>query len=122
MSKDKRKQAYQKGLTAEKVAANYMRLKGYKIIEERYKTSYGEIDLIATKDEYLVAIEVKARPTTGDALHAITPRARKRIEQSILYYISQNPDAAQAAIRFDVIAVSPPLTIHHLDNAWQPEA
>ncbi len=122
MTINKKQIAYDKGVQAEKISAQYLRRKGYIILEERYKTKYGEIDIIAAKDEYIVAIEVKARTTIEAALEAITPRTQRRIEQAMLYYISQNPHHAMAAIRFDAIAFSPPLSIHHLDNAWRPEA
>ena len=39
--------AYQQGLIAEELAANYLQGKGYTILKRRYKTKYGEIDLIA---------------------------------------------------------------------------
>jgi len=122
MPTQNRKKSYEKGIMAEKIAANYLRLKGCKILAERYKTKYGEIDIVASHKEFLIAVEVKARDTIESALESITPRSRKRIEQAILHYIAEYPQYCDAAIRFDVIAVAPPFNIHHLDNAWRPEA
>ena len=45
-SKAHKQKTYDQGVWAEKYAAGYLVSKGYKILEERYKTQYGEIDLI----------------------------------------------------------------------------
>jgi len=114
--------AYQKGVDAEMIAANYLRAHGYEIVQQRYKTNYGEIDLIVTKDQTLAAVEVKTRKTLPDALEAVTPRSRKRIEKALLHFVGQYTEYYQHDYRFDIVAITPPLCIHHLDNAWQPEA
>ncbi len=117
-----KKKTYDKGLQAEKAAANWLRLKGYKILEQRYKTKYGEIDLIITKKNVIAFVEVKARKTEREALESLTPKMQNRIAQAASYYISQN-DVAEYDLRFDLVAVLPPFlgitTIQHLDNAWQ---
>lgn len=108
---------YDWGIKAEKMAALYLKTKGYQILEERYKTSYGEIDIIARKKNLIAFIEVKARQTKEQALESITARMRKRISDSALYYISQS-EAGDDDYRFDVITVSPPFSIEHLEHAW----
>lgn len=119
----KRVAAYEKGLMAEEVAAQYLRAeKGFEILALRYKTRFGEIDLLAQDGEYLVAVEVKARSDVTAALEAVTYRNRRRVEQALLAYVAAYPQYAQAALRFDVVAISALLEIHHLDNAWQAGA
>ncbi len=112
---------YDKGLYAEKVANAWLRLKGYKILETRYKTKYGEIDLIAQKDNMIAFVEVKARPDVAQGLESVTPKAQGRITNSASYYISQK-NLTQNEFRFDVLVVLPSKfgvpQIHHLDNAW----
>lgn len=107
------------GLQAEEYASRYLIENGYKILEHRYKTKYGEIDLIVEKDDILCFVEVKKRQTLDDALFSVDQRTRHRIEQSALFYISQNPKAQDKSMRFDVIAVSKPFLVTHLDNAWE---
>lgn len=124
--KAKKQHSYQKGLFAESTAAMFLRAKGYKILQTRYKTKYGEIDLVACKKQSLAFIEVKARKDKAEAFESVTPRAQKRITQAALHFIAEHPDYNDHDLRFDVIAVIGGITggfkIHHLDNAWQPEA
>ena len=47
MSKAQRQHSYETGVAAEELAGNYLRLKGYEILEKRYKTPVGEIDLFS---------------------------------------------------------------------------
>ena len=125
MTAAKKQKAYERGLEAEKAAAQYLRLKGYKILEQRYKTPGGEIDLIAQKKEDLVFVEVKAHKDQEAALYAVNERSRRRIEAAAGHYISEHDEMAGMAMRFDVIVVPPAthnllgaLSVHHLDNAW----
>lgn len=121
----KRKAAYVKGVEAEGAAANYLRLKGYKILEQRYKTPVGEIDLIAQRGKALVFAEVKAHKREEDSLLAVDAKTRRRIEAAAAYYISMNEAVASWEMRFDVLVVPQnapklltPISIRHLDNAW----
>ena len=116
-----KKQTYDRGLKAESMAALWLRLKGYKILARRYKTKVGEIDLIARKANIICFVEVKARATKEQALESITPAMRQRIERAALYYVSHN-NVTNCDLRFDLVTVTPPFLIHHLDNAWQQAA
>ena len=49
------------GDLGEEIASNYLKKKGYKILERQYKSQYGEIDIIAEHKKTLVFVEVKAR-------------------------------------------------------------
>ena len=49
------------GRKGETLAAWFLRLKGYRILESRYKTPVGEIDLIARRWGTTVFVEVKSR-------------------------------------------------------------
>ncbi len=124
------KRTYQRGMRAEKLAAFWLRLKGYKILENRYKTKVGEIDLIASKNNLIAFVEVKARPSISEALESISPQMRERIIRASEHYLSQNNITA-SDFRFDVVAVTPfkilkiwqkPFFIRHLDNAWVTSA
>ena len=54
--------AYQAGLLYELRAARYVRRRGYRLLNIRYRARDGEIDLIARDGDTIVFIEVKARP------------------------------------------------------------
>lgn len=117
MTEQKRK-TYDHGIIAEGAAEIFLRAKGFEILERRYKTPVGEIDLIARDGEYLVFIEVKGRPTIEEALYAITPRMQARIADTAGHYIASHPEKVGYAMRFDVMAVRLPFSLHHLENAW----
>ncbi len=118
---------YDRGLRAEKFAVMYLRLKGYKILRQRYKTPVGEVDIIAQRKKQLIFIEVKARPSEASALESITPKMRERIERTAAYFLMKENKYNDYAMRFDLIAVTPfslsnSTFIKHLDNAWRPTA
>jgi len=114
---------YAKGVAAEDFAAEYLESQGYKIIERRYKTRYGEIDIIASletkKNKVLCFVEVKARQSREEALAAVTPRSCQRIEKAALFYLSKEPAYVSHDMRFDVVTITRGGEIWHLDNAWQ---
>lgn len=110
---------YAKGIQAEKMARVYLEKQGYKHIHTRYKTKYGEVDLVMGKGNLLCFVEVKARSTEADALEAITPRNRKRIEHAALHFLSEYPEYNEHDMRFDVVTVTGDSSVQHLDNAWE---
>ena len=69
----KKKKAYLKGIWAEKIAGLYLQFNGYTILERRFKTPFGEIDLISRKGSYIIAVEVKTRATYEKAAFSVTP-------------------------------------------------
>ncbi|MEM6834494.1 MAG: YraN family protein [Sphingomonadales bacterium] len=105
MTQDRQRRE-RKGRRAETLAAWYLRLKGYAIIEHRYKSPVGEIDLIARRGNTLVFVEVKARKTVDLALEAITPHQQTRILRAAHYFISQNPAFAHAEQRVDALCLA----------------
>ncbi|MAS86477.1 MAG: YraN family protein [Micavibrio sp.] len=109
--------SYQKGLWAEWLVAFYLRFIGYKILAKRYKTKFGEIDLIARKNNVLIFVEVKARKNQEDGLEAVTLKTQKRIINAAKIFI-QNYEQEVMAIRFDVAAVSAHGIVEHIRNAF----
>lgn len=113
-----RRTSYDKGLWAEWLARLSLRLKGYRIVAQRYKTPFGEIDIVARRGNILAFIEVKYRPAYEDAAYAITPKAQQRISRAAAAFVSAHPDVTDLDMRFDAILISPPLSLRHLDNVW----
>ncbi|MGH1398057.1 MAG: YraN family protein [Alphaproteobacteria bacterium] len=119
------KTAYQKGVDAEGVAERYFKKAKYKVLARRYKTKFGEVDLVLFKDGVVVFVEVKQRRNLEDSLYAITPKNRRRVEQAALYFMSQHEEYADAGMRFDVFVVGwdgDKIVSRHLDNAWEAGA
>ncbi len=117
-----RRRRYKNGLWAEFAAEIFLIVKGYRILERRYKAPVGEIDILAVKNNTLIAVEVKARRDAESALYAVTPKSRERIERAVSYYISRRPQWADKDVRFDVITIKLPFFIAHMDNAWRPRS
>jgi len=114
-----KQKAHRKGHIAEWMAAQFLRLKGYQILESRYKTPVGEIDLLAKKGKSLVAVEVKSRHSLEDAAYSVTPHQKKRIERALLYYLTRKP--SPQSVRFDVVLLSPLKWPCHIQGAWNSQ-
>ena len=117
-----RRRAYLRGRAAERRCALLLRLKGWRILARRYRTPVGEIDLIVKRGKIVAAIEIKARHTLAEALEAVTPRQRRRIERAAAAFLSQHPKWSNLGFRFDVMAVTPWRPPKHVTDAWRPEA
>ncbi len=114
-----------KGAAGEVLAARYLRDNGYDLLGANYRTRFGEIDIIAADDEYIVFVEVKTRAQDAYYLprEAVTADKQRRIIKTALLYLSRYPDPRQP--RFDVIevvtAAGRPMqlvTLNHLENAY----
>lgn len=79
------------GKTGERIAREYLENKGYKIVEQNYRTKYAEIDLLAKKDNALALIEVRTR--TGEQFGApeetINKRKMRKLRMNALAYTSR---------------------------------
>ncbi|MBA8877718.1 YraN family protein [Phyllobacterium myrsinacearum] len=103
----KRHTAYRRGHSAEYFAALALMLKGFRIVERRYRTRLGEIDLIARRGDLVLIVEVKARRTIEQAMDAITGTTARRIESAADLWLARQPDYAKLSLRFDMVAVLP---------------
>ena len=117
-SKSGRRAAYRKGHRAEWLALLALVLKGYRPVARRARNSYGEIDLVVRRGDLIVFVEVKARPSEGEALDAIGYHAQRRIEAAGEQWIAEQPDAADLNWRFDVVAVQPWRWPVHFVDVW----
>ena len=105
------------GRHAETLAALYLRLKGYRILARRVRTSAGEIDIVVRRGRQVAFVEVKARATLAEAATAIGPAAQKRLSRasnSLLGRFCGRNDNA----RCDVVLIRPWRWPVHLAGAW----
>jgi putative endonuclease len=117
-----RQRAERHGHTSETIAALWLRLKGYRILERRLKTHAGEIDLVAAAPFGPVCfVEVKARGLARLAAESVGPTQQTRIARAASLYLAGRPHLARRGSRFDIVAIAPrSLPVHHRD-AWRPE-
>jgi len=94
------------GRQGEEIAAQYLRNKGYDIVERNFRAERGEIDIIARDRETLVFVEVKsARSRTfGNPEDRVDLRKQRQIGKVASAYLLEK-DAEDSDCRFDVIAV-----------------
>jgi len=108
---------WRKGLRAERWATLWLRLKGYSINEQRYKSPFGEIDIIAERSGVMVFVEVKSRKDFLTAKESIKPSQRRRIEKAATLYMAKRQHQGYG-IRFDAMLVVG-WRLTHLKNAWR---
>lgn len=113
------------GKKGEEIAVEYLISKGYKIRERNWSSNHKEIDIIATKDDCLVIIEVKARASSSLAyegpLDAIDRKKQAFLISAANSYIFRNNISMET--RFDIVAVifkGERHTIEHIEDAFYP--
>ena len=113
-----RVEAFRRGLSAESRAALLLIAKAYRILARRWKTPFGEIDIVARRRGVLVFVEVKARASIAEALEAVTERTKERVMGAAELWLARHPQDAAGDIRFDVIVVTPGAMPRHIINAF----
>ena len=94
------------GKQGEDMATEYLRRRGYTILDRNFKARYGEIDIIALDHNILVFVEVKTREDAsfGTPEEAVTPRKLREVVRTTEYYKMLHPELPDA-MRVDVIGI-----------------
>jgi putative endonuclease len=94
------------GERGEERAVAELERRGYAILERRYRTRHGEIDIVARDGDTLVFVEVKARVTAecGTAAEAVTVRKQRRLAAMAVDYLARQR-ITNTPCRFDVVAI-----------------
>ena len=95
----------QMGIWGEDVAADYLREKGFIILERDWHSGHRDLDIIARKDEFIVFVEVKTRRNTvfSTPEQAVDWQKRRNLRFAINHYIKFRRIADP--IRFDIVTV-----------------
>lgn len=95
------------GEEKETMVCEFLKKHGYHILERNYRNRYGEIDIIAKEQDYLVFIEVKYRKGTGltYAKEAVNKKKQQQISKVALFYITKEQIFSEYPMRFDVVAL-----------------
>ena len=102
-----------KGNIAENRASDYLIERGFCIIERNFYSRFGEIDIIAKKENTLHFIEVKSGEDYELAIQNITPTKLSRIIKTANVYMKKN--AYDGDFCLDAIVVTP-LDVEMLEN------
>lgn len=80
------------GRKAERAAAVYLEMRGYKILEQNWRRPRCEIDIIATKDGVVHFVEVKYRfaDDQGSGLDAITPTKLRQMQRAAWTWVDES--------------------------------
>ncbi len=103
---EKRVRAERSGRLAETLAAFAYRLRGFEILDRRFKAAGGEIDLVARRGTLLVFAEVKRRAEIDTALLAVTYKNRRRMEAAVRSWLARHPKLSGSDIRYDIAAIA----------------
>lgn len=105
------------GRRGERLAAWWLRLKGWSILDRRVRTPAGEVDLVARKGSLIAFVEVKTRRSAADLDFAIDERRLARVaaaaEVLMPRYAGPGDD-----MRVDVLLLAPGTRPRHIENAW----
>ena len=95
------------GKDGENLACAELEARGYAILERRYRTEYGEIDVIARDGETMVFVEVRRKSDGGygSAAESVTRDKQRRVVRMALAYLARHELIDRCAVRFDVVAI-----------------
>ena len=94
------------GLLGEKLAKDFLKKRGYHVLETNYRTPDGEVDIVAKQKDTLVFIEVRAKKSLnfGTPEESITPTKMERLRLVAEHY-RQTHENLPPSWRIDVVAV-----------------
>ena len=94
------------GETGEIRAVNFLKGKGYRILQTNFKTKFGEIDIIAQDKGVIVFVEVKERATLafGRPIEAVDFRKQQKLRRVAEFYLMIKKQSL-CDTRFDVIEI-----------------
>ena len=80
------------GKWGEDVATKHLTQKGFEILGRNVRTPYGEVDIIAKKDEIFIFVEVKTRTSNKMGLpeESITPKKQEHMIACAEHYAAEN--------------------------------
>lgn len=111
------------GNAGEQIVADLLKNKKFQILAQNYRTKFGEIDLIAQKEELLVFVEVKTRKNEYFPIsNVVTFNKQTKMSRTAKYFILQNNiDIYSKVCRFDVATVilnDGSFKVEYIENAF----
>ena len=109
------------GIEGEDLAADFLKQKGFAILERNYRHKRSEIDLIVSQGSWLVFVEVKTRTSTafGYPEEFVDYHKKKMIFEGALHYMYDKD--WQGNVRYDIVAINFAYgkpEIHHIEDAF----
>lgn len=114
------------GDLGEKLAAGYLKKRGYSVLKHNYRSKLGEIDLIAQKAKTICFVEVKTRTKDdfGPPQAAVNQAKQRQLTKAAMAYLKAH-GLLEYNCRFDVISIlmgndNNPENINFIENAFSP--
>ena len=103
-------QPHQLGKWGEEEATKYLQKKGYKILEKNFKRKWGELDIIAKKDNVIIFCEVKtiAKKNEDEPFFPedeINEKKEKQLRKMAQIYLSSKKINPETPCQIDIIAI-----------------
>ena len=110
--------AWQSGALAEESVARAYEERGCAIVKRRWRSPWGEVDLIAREGATVVVIEVKKARSLDDAAHRLSRRQMDRLCAVAGAFCEGEPRGALTDLRFDLALVDGMGRVRIIGNAW----
>ncbi|MBF2058068.1 MAG: YraN family protein [Cyanobacterium sp. T60_A2020_053] len=96
------------GALGEDVTDFWLKCQGYRILHRGWRSRWGEIDIIAYHDNFLIFIEVKTRKKYNwdhGGLLAVNDSKQNKLRLTAEIFLSVNPQYQDVSCRFDIVCL-----------------
>ena len=111
------------GILGEKFARDFLKKRGYRILETNYRCPRGEIDIVARHKDSLVFVEVRTKTSLefGTPEESVTRTKRNRMRAAAFHFLQAHTELPQLW-RIDFVAIElnqkgKPSRIELIENA-----
>ena len=110
------------GELGERIAERWLRRKGWRVVQRRFRAGHRDIDLVVERDDLVVFVEVKARRGAefGDPVEAVNWNKQRQLVRSASVWIDRHGRPSES-YRFDVVGVlieGERVRVRHVTNAF----
>jgi putative endonuclease len=112
-----------RGVAAEELAAQYLKVRGLKVLARNLRCKAGELDLVCLDGEVLAIVEVRQRGNAefGGAAASVTYAKQRKIMRAAQFFLRREKHWRNFPMRFDVLAIEGfPQGAHRVD--WVKDA
>lgn len=110
--------AWASGAAAEEAVARAYEARGYAIAARRWRSPFGEIDLIVRDGATVVVVEVKKARNLEEAAHRLSRRQMDRLCAAAQVFCEGEPSGSLTELRFDLALADGMGRVRVIENAW----
>jgi putative endonuclease len=104
--------------TTEFIALQYLRIKGYTLVNYNYKAEQGaKISIIVENNDTIVFVDVKNRKELKSSTYIITSKQQERLRKTAEAFILKHSKYNKYTVRFDAVVIEFPLNVEHIENS-----